>query len=102
MRQIFNADSWQEPWLILGDPKGASYVLQGKNYVRPDADRTVLELFVRTFYITWRYSLRLFSLEKVCLPQKVGWIPFPGKWAKWTFVGDEYRRMRKGLNPAFT
>ena len=36
----------QEPVLILGDPRGATHVLQGKNYVRPDFDRIVLELFV--------------------------------------------------------
>ncbi|KDR69692.1 hypothetical protein GALMADRAFT_255863 [Galerina marginata CBS 339.88] len=59
-----------EPWLILGDPRGAGYVLQGKNYVRPESDRLFLELF---------FGKSLFCAE-----------------------GDEYRKMRKYLNPAFT
>lgn len=37
--------------MILGDPRGASYVLQGKNYVRPDNDRLFLELLVSSLYI---------------------------------------------------
>ncbi|KAF8970724.1 cytochrome P450 [Flammula alnicola] len=59
-----------EPWLILGDPRGASYVLQGKNYVRPESDRLILEIF---------FGRGLFCAE-----------------------GEEYRKMRKSLNPAFT
>lgn len=34
-----------EPWLMLSDPRGVNHVLQGKNYVRADSDRKVLELF---------------------------------------------------------
>jgi hypothetical protein len=42
-------ERYQEPWLILGDPRGASYVLQGKNYVRPDSDRLFLKLLVSLY-----------------------------------------------------
>jgi hypothetical protein len=42
-------EPYQEPWLILGDARGASYVLQGKNYVRPDNDRLFLELLVSLY-----------------------------------------------------
>ncbi|KAF8994998.1 cytochrome P450 [Cyathus striatus] len=59
-----------EPWLILGDPRGINHVLMGKNYVRPESDSFILELF---------FGRSLFSVE-----------------------GEEHRKMRKYLNPAFT
>jgi hypothetical protein len=31
---------------MLGDPRGASHVLQGKNYERPANGRFIMELFV--------------------------------------------------------
>ncbi|GJJ08426.1 hypothetical protein Clacol_002642 [Clathrus columnatus] len=39
-----------QPWLILSDPIGVNHVLQGKNYIRPAADRQVLELFLKQQY----------------------------------------------------
>lgn len=36
----------QQPLLVLGDPRGASHVLQGKDYVRTNFDRLALEVFV--------------------------------------------------------
>ncbi|EIN08588.1 cytochrome P450 [Punctularia strigosozonata HHB-11173 SS5] len=61
-----------EPLLIMGDPKGASYVLtkNASNFPRPEIDRIVLE--------SW-FGNGLFCAE-----------------------GEEHKRQRRMLNPAFS